>query len=115
MPDSTAPATSSIQENVAGLLCYLLWWVTGLIFYLVDTRKFVRFHAMQSILTFVAITIIFIILSILLIIPVLGLLLYLLAGLATFILWIFLMIQAYQGKMYKLPVIGDYADKWSNK
>ena len=41
-----------MSENVAGLLCYALGWITGLIFYFVDKRPFVRFHAAQSIVVF---------------------------------------------------------------
>jgi len=50
---NTAPAgTSGLSENTAGLLCYLLGWITGLIFYLIDKRPYVRFHAAQSIVVF---------------------------------------------------------------
>ena len=56
MADNTG--TSGIDEKVAGLLCYVLWWITGLIFFLIDKRPFVRFHAMQSIITSVAIMVI---------------------------------------------------------
>ncbi len=51
----SAPAASSqsgLAENVAGLLCYVLGWITGLIFFLKDKRPFVRFHAAQSIVVF---------------------------------------------------------------
>src|ERR1700727_3750405 len=44
-----ASPTEGLEENVAGLLCYVLGWVTGLIFFLIDKRPFVRFHAAQSI------------------------------------------------------------------
>ena len=47
-----AAAQSGMAENVAGLLCYVLGWITGLIFYFVDKRPFVRFHAAQSIVVF---------------------------------------------------------------
>src|SRR6185437_16260544 len=50
-----APMSSSqtaLSENVAGLLCYILGWITGLIFLLIDKRPFVRFHAAQSLVTF---------------------------------------------------------------
>ena len=47
-----AGTQSGLSENVAGLLCYLLGWVTGLIFYFTDKRPFVRFHAAQSIVVF---------------------------------------------------------------
>src|SRR5271154_577773 len=46
-----APA-SGLQENVAGMLCYILGWVTGIVFLLIDKRPFVRFHAAQSIVVF---------------------------------------------------------------
>src|ERR1700691_680053 len=49
---SAASTQSGLSENVAGLLCYLLGWVTGLIFFLTDKRPFVRFHAAQSIVVF---------------------------------------------------------------
>ena len=62
--------SSGMQQNVAGLLCYLAWWVTGIIFLIIEKEnKFVRFHAWQSIFTFGAITIIQIILSF---IPIIG-------------------------------------------
>src|SRR6202045_15491 len=60
VPMGTAPAASSegLAENVAGLLCYVLGWVTGIIFLLIDKRPFVRFHAAQSIVVFGALTLI---------------------------------------------------------
>src|SRR5271156_6379816 len=65
---TTSPAVSSqtgMSENVAGLLCYLLGWITGLIFYLIDKRPFVRFHAAQSIVVFGGHTVIRIVLAML--------------------------------------------------
>ena len=51
-----------LKPNIAGLLCYLLFWVTGIIFLILEKKnQFVRFHAMQSIITFGALTIIAII------------------------------------------------------
>jgi uncharacterized membrane protein len=58
-----APVTSGLTENVAGLLCYLLGWLTGIIFLVIDKRPFVRFHAAQSIVVFGALTVLRIILS----------------------------------------------------
>src|SRR6202040_4420437 len=59
VPMATAPGVSSegLAENVAGLLCYVLGWLTGIIFILIDKRPFVRFHAAQSIVVFGALTI----------------------------------------------------------
>ncbi len=103
MADNTG--TSGLSENVAGLLSYLFGWISGLIFFLIDKRPFVRFHAMQSIIF----SVIVMILGIVFVIPVIGWIL----GIAVFILWIFLMIKAYQGQKWKLPIIGNLAEKWS--
>ena len=101
-----------MEQNVEGLLCYVLWWVTGIVFFVMEKdNKFVRFHAMQSIIVFGAITVVYIILSILgIFIPFIWIF-NLLLGLLTFVLWLVLMLQAYQGKMYKLPIAGDIAEK----
>ena len=108
--------SAGIQPNVAGLLCYLVGWVTGLIFFLIEKEnQFVRFHAMQSIVTFGGITVISIVLSILTLVPFIGILflvLQILIGILAFVLWILLMIKAYQGEKYKLPVVGDLAEKY---
>jgi uncharacterized membrane protein len=99
---------SGLQQNVAGLLCYLLGWVTGIIFLVIEKKnKFVRFHAVQSIVVFGAYTVIAIILNL---IPFIGWVINMLLGIAAFILWIILMFKAYQGQMYKLPVAGSIAE-----
>jgi len=104
---------SGLQENVAGLLCYTLLWVSGLIFYLIETdNKFVRFHAVQSMIVFGFLNIAGIVFGW---IPWLGWIMGSFVGLLVFVLWIVLMVKAYQGTMYKLPVVGDLAEKWSAK
>ena len=52
MAQTTQSAQSGMSENVAAFLCYLVGWVTGIIFFLIDKRPFVRFHAAQSIVVF---------------------------------------------------------------
>ncbi len=110
-----AGSTTSLEPNVAGLLCYLAGWITGLIFILIEKEnKFVRFHAMQSIVTFGGFTVLWIAFSILAWIPLIGILFWILeiiAGILAFVLWIVLMIKAYQGERFKLPVAGDFAEK----
>ncbi|MFC1955005.1 DUF4870 domain-containing protein [Chloroflexota bacterium] len=99
---------SGLQENVAGLLCYVLGWITGIIFLLIEKdNKFVRFHAVQSIVVFGAYTVLAIILNY---IPFIGWILGMLLGIAAFILWIVLMVKAYQGQLYKLAVAGNIAE-----
>lgn len=105
--------SSGLQENVAGLLCYVVGWIGGLVFILIEPEnKFVRFHAMQSIIVFGALNVIWIPLQF---IPLLAILIGWLLGGLGFVLWIVLMVKAYQGTMYKLPVAGDLAEKWLGK
>ena len=98
-----------MQANMAALLSYLLGFITGIIFYIVEKEnKFVRFHAMQSMITFGALFVLQIVLGF---IPVIGWILMPLVSIASLILWIILMIKAYQGEKFKLPIAGDIAEK----
>jgi uncharacterized membrane protein len=117
--------STGIQANVAGLLSYLLGWLTGLIFFLIEKEnKFVRFHAMQSMIVFgglfvfqIAIGIftgIFAAIGVGFLAPLFSVITGLVALLG-FILWILLMIKAYQGEMFKLPIAGDIAEKNTQK
>ncbi len=97
-----------IEENIAGLLCYVLGWITGIVFLVLEKNsRFVRFHAMQSLITFLSLTIINWIAGI---IPLIGSLLSTAIVLLSLILWLILMFKAYSGEMYKLPVVGDLAE-----
>jgi uncharacterized membrane protein len=108
-------ATTGLEPNVAGLLCYLLGWITGLIFILLEKEnRYVRFHALQSIITFGAISVAMIVLSVFEWVPYLGDVFFvfrILLGILAFVLWIVLMVKAYQGDKYKLPVAGDLAEQ----
>jgi uncharacterized membrane protein len=111
-----AGTQSGLSENVAGLLCYVLGWITGLIFFLTDKRPFVRFHAAQSIVVFGGLMIIRIVLSMLFISSRLagfsmGFGLLTLVGLLGVALWILLMVKAYQGEKFRIPVAADLADQ----
>lgn len=102
-----------MQQNVAALLCYVLGWLSGLVFFFIDKRPFVRFHAMQSILLFGGIHILHLILTSVLF-PALRLWSLLFAissliSLASLVLWVLLMVKAYQFQWYRLPYIGDIA------
>ena len=102
------PTALGTTQNVSGLLAYLVLWLTGIIFLLVEKdNDFVRFHAMQSIVVFVPLTIASFVVPF---VPILGGFLGVIVQLATVILWLFLMFQAIQGKRYKLPMAGDYAE-----
>jgi uncharacterized membrane protein len=111
-----AGTQSGLSENVAGLLCYLLGWITGLIFYFIDKRPFVRFHAAQSIVVFGGLTVIRIVLAMLFVPSSLagfsmGFGLLALVSLLGFVLWVLLMVKAYQGEKFRIPLAADLADQ----
>ncbi len=101
--------STGMQENVASMLCYLAGWITGLVFYLIEKEnKTVRWHALQSMVVFGALNVLLIFAGMLyfisfVIVPIIGL--------ATTVLWIILMIKAYQGEKFRLPIAADIADK----
>jgi len=100
---------TGLEPNIAGLLCYVAGWVTGLIFLLLEPKdKFVRFHAIQSIIVFGAINLAYFILFR---IPIIGWVFGWILWVLGFILWIVLMIRAYQGQKLKMPIAGDFAEK----
>jgi len=104
-----AKTSTGLDENVAGLLCYVLGWVSGLVFFLIEKKnKFVRFHALQSIIVF---GVLFLASFILGWIPVIGAVISWLISILALVLWIILMIKAYQGEKFKLPWAGDLAEK----
>lgn len=103
-------SSTGLSENVAGLLCYVLLWVSGLVFVLIEKdSKFVRFHAIQSIYVFGALTVIAIILGW---IPIVGTWLNIAVWVVAFIFWIILMVKAYNGEKYKMLWAGNQAERW---
>ena len=106
-------SSTGLPENIAGLLCYLLGWISGLIFCLIEKQSdFVKYHATQSVIVFGTLTLASIALGV---VPFIGGLLAPLLSLLTFALWIILMIKAFQHTRYKLPWAGDLAEKYARK
>ncbi|ADJ26666.1 protein of unknown function UPF0132 [Dehalogenimonas lykanthroporepellens BL-DC-9] len=106
-------SSTGLKSNVAGLLCYLATWVSGLILYFIEKKSsFVRFHAAQSVIVFGGLTILTTILSF---IPFIGWAINIFLGIVAFVLWLVLMIKAWKGDRYKLPVVGDLAEQWAAK
>ena len=103
--------TIGLDANVAAALSYVVGWITGIAFLLMEpANKFVRFHAMQSTIVFLALSVFTIVLQI--VIPILGLLIVVFVVMpASAILWLLLMFKAYQGERFKLPIAGDMADQ----
>lgn len=120
-----APKTTSgsgMEKNVAGALCYVLGFITGIIFLLIEKdNKFVKFHAIQSIIFSLAVYAInFVVVGILFTSMMAGgfaLLGLLSTGLTVLyvVLWIMLMVKAYNGEEWQLPVIGSIAKSMSEK
>jgi len=100
-------SSTGLDENVAGFFCYLLGFITGIVFLVVEKKsRFVRFHAMQSTITFLSLFVISLILGF---IPIIGLLVYLI-WILSLVLWLFLMIKALRGERYLLPIVGKMAE-----
>jgi uncharacterized membrane protein len=98
--DEKEQSSTGLDENVAGFFCYLLGFITGIVFLVVEKKSsFVKFHARQS-------TITFLILLALSWIPVIGFLFWILG----IFLWLLLMIKALQGQKYLLPIVGKMAE-----
>jgi uncharacterized membrane protein len=98
-------SSTGLEENVAGFLCYLLGFITGIVFLVVEKKSsFVKFHAKQSTIAFL---ILFVIILIVGWIPVIGILIILF----TLILWLLLMIKALRGERYLLPIVGKMAEE----
>ena len=119
-PPAAAPPTP-MAENVAGMLAYFTI-IPAIIFLLIEPynrNRFIRFHSLQCLFTAVALVVVNIVLaivsSILHFIPVIGwiftAILWPLYGLAILALWLLLVIKAYQHEMFKLPFVGDLAEK----
>lgn len=96
--------TLGLPTNTEAALTYVLGWLTGIVFLLIEKDKFVRFHAMQSIITFGALTIFSFV-------PVIGWILTPFIMIGGLLLWLLLIYKAYQGEEFKLPVIGKFAAK----
>jgi uncharacterized membrane protein len=106
---SETKTSTGLDQNIAGLLCYVLGFITGLIFILIEKEnKFVRFHAFQSLFTFLGL---WVIQFVLMFIPILGWLLAMVLALVGLVVWILMMIKAFQGHTTKLPIVGDLAAK----
>jgi uncharacterized membrane protein len=105
-PEGTS---TGLSPNIAGLLCYVAGWITGIIFFVLEQKnKFVRFHAAQSIVAFGTITVAGIIFGL---IPVVGDAFSTIIGIIGFIVWIIMIVKASNGEWYKLPWAGDVAEK----
>ncbi|HLK34921.1 MAG TPA: DUF4870 domain-containing protein [Terriglobales bacterium] len=116
---AAAPATGGMSDNVIGMLAYVTI-IPAIIFLVMEPynrNRFVRFHAFQSIFFCVACIALSIVMSIIGMVPMVGLItlfIWPLIGLGFLVLWVILLLKAYQGQMWKLPFIGDLSEKQAN-
>ncbi len=108
----TPAATSTgMTRNVAGGLCYVFGFITGIVFLVLEPYNrdpFVRFHAFQSIFFSIAAIVASTVIGM---VPFIGILLWFPVWLAVMALWVVLLVQAFSDKKWKLPIIGDLAEK----
>lgn len=110
---ASSETSTGLAPNVAGLLCYVAGWITGIVFVVLEKKStFVKFHAWQSIMTFGVLTVVQIIVTL---IPFVGWVLSPLVWILMLVLWVILLIQAGTGKMWKLPWVGNWAEKQASK
>jgi uncharacterized membrane protein len=121
LPPAVSPSVG-MTDNMAGALCYLLGFITGILFLVLapyNQNRTIRFHAFQSIFLNIAWFAIWIVVTIISLafnfIPFLGtfvsIVLHLSLGLGGFIMWLYMMFKTYNGEKIVLPVIGPLADK----
>jgi uncharacterized membrane protein len=115
-PATVQASTGGLTDNVAGALAYVTI-IPSILFLVIapyNSNRFIRFHSFQNIFFAVAWIALWIVLSIIAHIPFFGwltILLWPLIGLGGFVIWLILILKAYQGQMFKMPVIGDMAEK----
>lgn len=131
-PAQAGKSSTGLDENVAALLSYVFGWVSGLIFFLIEKdSRLVRFHGMQSLLFNVLVAVVAIALWIVLfvfflivsqisgalatILSLVSILVWLVFGIAILAGWVLCLVKAFQGQYFKLPVIGNFAEKFSAK
>ena len=131
-PVQTPKSSTGLDENVAALLSYVFGWISGLIFFLIEKdSRLVRFHGMQSLLYNISVVVVAFVIWIVWFIlffvmaqissmlstlfSLIGTLLWIVFFIAVVIGWIFCVIKAYQGQYFKLPIIGNFAEKFSQK
>src|ERR1700730_9086712 len=118
-PAATAQAGGGLSDNVAGMLAYITF-IPAIVFLVMEPynrNRFIRFHAWQCLFFAGALFVLHVGLSIFAFVPFVALItfpLHLLVSLGGFIIWIVLLMKANQGQMYKLPIIGDLAEKQAN-
>ncbi len=131
-PVQTTKSSTGLDENIAALLSYVLGWIGGLIFFLIEKdSRLVRFHAMQSlrfnVLVGVVAIVVWVVWMVFFIVGsaigdivgglvgIIGTLLWVVFFIGVAVAWIMCLVKAFQSQYWKLPIIGNFAEKFSAK
>jgi uncharacterized membrane protein len=109
VPGDTNRSSTGWDPHVVAALAYLFGCISGVVVLALEKdSRFVRFHATQSVLTFLVVAVVaLLVLSL----PIVGVLAYVCLVVGVAALWLFLMFKALNGDVYKLPYIGDIAEQ----
>ena len=104
-------SATGLPKNTAAALSYVLGPITGVVFYLIEKDPFVRFHAMQSTVVFLALFVLQWVFGItIILLPLVPLI-----SILGFVLWLLLIYKAWQGEKFEVPVLGKYAKQFQKK
>ena len=110
---ASSASTAGLTDNIAGMLAYVTI-IPAIVFLLLEPynrNRFIRFHSFQCIFLCIVLVVIHVVL---LAVPIIGWAISIFVNLGALVLWIVLLLKAYQGQKFKLPVIGDLAEKQAN-
>lgn len=106
---ASGKSSTGLDDNVAGALCYLLGFLTGILFLVIEKdSEFVRFHAMQSTITFVGLFVLSFALGL---VPLVNILAAFALPIVSLVVWVLAMLRAFRGERYKLPIAGDLTEQ----
>jgi len=132
VPSAPGKSSTGLDENLAALLSYIAGWISGLAVFLIEKdSRLVRFHAMQSLLLNILVIVVGIVVWVVTVVlwlvstqisgilsalvSLVATLFWIVFAIAILIAWIMCLIKAYQNQYFKLPVIGNFAEKFSQK
>lgn len=122
--DLTGPTSTGVDARLSALLCYLAWWVSGVVFLVIEQEhRAVRFHAAQSVVLFGGLTAVIVLLSVasvaaLFVSPVIFQAAWMFSYLVWFgavLLWLFVLLKTFRGETWRVPVAGDLAARIASR
>jgi uncharacterized membrane protein len=122
--DLTGPTSTGVDARLSALLCYLAWWVSGVVFLVLEQEhRAVRFHAAQSIVLFGGLTAVIVLLSVtsvaaLFVSPAIFQATWTISYLVWFaavVLWLIVLVRTFRGETWRVPFAGDLAARIASR